>query len=68
MARHVGAFDWLATSLGALDAWSRVSDDGCGFDGAASADGQGLTNLCDRLGALGGQAKITSFPPRRRAT
>jgi signal transduction histidine kinase len=39
-----------------------VSDDGAGFDSQAVPRGQGLINLRDRLGALGGSAEITSVP------
>jgi signal transduction histidine kinase len=39
-----------------------VSDTGVGFDRSKVGDGQGLTNLTDRLGALGGEAAVTSIP------
>jgi signal transduction histidine kinase len=39
-----------------------VSDDGVGFDRDAVSGGYGLTNLADRLEALGGEAAITSVP------
>lgn len=39
-----------------------VSDDGVGFDVEAVSDGQGLINVRDRLGALGGSAELTSSP------
>jgi signal transduction histidine kinase len=41
-----------------------VSDDGRGFDGAHTARGAGLTNMEDRLDALGGRLTITSEPGR----
>ena len=37
-----------------------VHDDGRGFVPAATAAGHGLTNMADRLGALGGTLQITS--------
>jgi signal transduction histidine kinase len=37
-----------------------VRDDGAGFDPRTAAGGQGLTNLRDRLAALGGHAGIES--------
>jgi signal transduction histidine kinase len=39
-----------------------VSDTGVGFDRSNMGDGHGLTNLSDRLGALGGEAAVTSIP------
>jgi signal transduction histidine kinase len=41
-----------------------VSDDGAGFDPAAAARGAGLTNMTDRLGAIGGTLRIESSPGR----
>jgi signal transduction histidine kinase len=41
-----------------------VSDDGCGFDVTAVARGAGLTNMEDRLEALGGELRIESVPTR----
>jgi signal transduction histidine kinase len=52
----------LRVRHGALE--FRVSDDGVGFDPAARRDGNGLTNLRDRLAALGGHAEIVSAPGR----
>ena len=40
----------------------KVTDTGVGFDRSKMGDGHGLTNLSDRLGALGGEATITSEP------
>ena len=37
-----------------------VRDDGCGFDTGATADGTGLTNMRDRLAAVGGEVKVKS--------
>jgi signal transduction histidine kinase len=41
-----------------------VEDDGCGFDTAAPKDGSGLTNMADRLDAVGGRLDIDSEPGR----
>ena len=50
----------LATADGAL--FFTVVDDGPGFDPAAAARGAGLTNMADRLGAVGGTLRIRSSP------
>ncbi len=39
-----------------------VRDDGCGFDAGASPEGAGLTNMRDRLAALGGELEVSSSP------
>ena len=39
-----------------------VTDDGAGFDSPADGRGSGLTNMSDRLGALGGRLSIASSP------
>jgi signal transduction histidine kinase len=39
-----------------------VSDDGIGFDTAIAKKGAGLTNMADRLDALGGSLTVTSSP------
>ncbi|MGH2824661.1 MAG: GAF domain-containing sensor histidine kinase [Thermoleophilaceae bacterium] len=39
-------------------------DEGAGFNPAAEARGAGLTNMTDRLGALGGSLRIESSPGR----
>jgi signal transduction histidine kinase len=39
-----------------------VSDDGGGFDPATVSRGAGLTNMEDRLDALGGELRVTSSP------
>jgi signal transduction histidine kinase len=41
-----------------------VGDDGCGFDPATAKEGSGLTNMADRLEALGGHIKLISAPGR----
>jgi len=42
--------------------WFEVRDDGAGCDVEASGDGAGLTNMRDRLAALGGDLLIWSVP------
>ena len=37
-----------------------VSDDGAGFETSGQADGAGLTNMRDRLGAVGGTLRVES--------
>ncbi len=39
-----------------------VTDDGCGFDVSSAVRGAGLTNMEDRLDALGGNLQIESTP------
>jgi signal transduction histidine kinase len=39
-----------------------VSDDGAGFEVGVRPRGSGLTNMSDRLGALGGRLSVTSSP------
>ena len=39
-----------------------VADDGAGFDVAAHPRGTGLTDMSDRLGALGGRLTVSSSP------
>jgi signal transduction histidine kinase len=50
----------LATTDGALS--FTVADDGPGFDPATAPHGAGLTNMADRLGAVGGALEIRSTP------
>lgn len=40
----------------------QVADDGPGFDSAATPRGHGLTNMADRLGAIGGTVRWRSSP------
>jgi signal transduction histidine kinase len=40
--------------------WFEVSDDGAGFASNGHADGAGLTNMRDRLGAVGGTLRVES--------
>jgi signal transduction histidine kinase len=41
-----------------------VADDGAGFDSRTRRSGAGLTNMGDRLGALGGRLSVASTPGR----
>ena len=41
-----------------------VEDDGAGFDPATAARGAGLTNLADRVAAVGGTLEIDARPGR----
>jgi signal transduction histidine kinase len=41
-----------------------VTDDGAGFDPEAISRGAGLTNMADRLAALGGDVRVESEPGR----
>ncbi|MCI0540814.1 MAG: sensor histidine kinase [Verrucomicrobiales bacterium] len=41
-----------------------VSDNGCGFDSSLNSNGNGLTNLRERLAALNGRCEIISRPGR----
>jgi signal transduction histidine kinase len=41
-----------------------VRDDGPGFDPGTAARGAGLTNMRDRIGALGGEVTVASEPGR----
>ena len=50
----------LSAANGSLD--FAVQDDGAGFDPAATPKGSGLTNMTDRIDALGGSLELTSAP------
>jgi signal transduction histidine kinase len=39
-----------------------VTDDGVGFDPATARMGTGLTNMRDRVDALGGRLEVTAHP------
>jgi len=50
----------LSAANGSLD--FEVQDDGAGFDAATTPTGSGLTNMTDRLDALGGSIDLDSRP------
>jgi signal transduction histidine kinase len=63
IAKYAGASQAsvrLAAANGSLD--FAVQDDGAGFDTAATPKGSGLTNMTDRIDALGGSLELTSTP------
>jgi signal transduction histidine kinase len=66
VAKHAGA--GASATIGLEEADGRVSftveDDGAGFDPAAVKRGAGLTNLADRVAAVGGTLKIDARPGR----
>jgi signal transduction histidine kinase len=66
VAKHAGNGARAVIRLEAGDGALRftVTDDGRGFDPGRDVEGHGLTNLRDRLGALGGHAEVTSVPGR----
>ncbi|HXN57063.1 MAG TPA: ATP-binding protein, partial [Candidatus Angelobacter sp.] len=41
-----------------------VQDTGAGFDIASQARGAGMTNMMDRVGAVGGTLRVDSSPGR----
>jgi signal transduction histidine kinase len=65
VAKHAGSDARAAIRLQARhgELTFSVTDDGCGFERPGD-EGHGLTNLRNRLGALGGHAEITSIPGR----
>jgi hypothetical protein len=64
ISKHAGdgahAVVTLSRTRGEVD--FEVRDDGVGFDAAALADGIGLVNMRDRIGAIGGRLEIRSSP------
>ena len=50
----------LSAANGSLD--FEVRDDGAGFEMATTPKGSGLTNMTDRIDALGGNLQLTSTP------
>jgi signal transduction histidine kinase len=66
VAKHAGRGAWTTVQLTQRDGRVvfSISDDGVGFDPAAVEHGAGLTNLADRVGALGGTLRIDSAPGR----
>ena len=61
-ARHVSVELQLGDGDDVLE--FRVVDDGVGFDTSSTGPGHGLTNLSDRVAALGGTLRIESEPGR----
>ena len=66
VAKHAGRGAWTTVQLTQLDGHLvfSISDDGVGFDPGTVQRGAGLTNLADRVGALGGSLRIDSAPGR----
>jgi len=63
VARHAGARSaWVRVGEVAGAVRFEVGDDGAGFDVDATPRGAGLTNLADRLAALGGALTVSSAP------
>lgn len=65
-AKHAGDGAFATVSVCEEDGHLRfaVVDNGVGFDQSASTDGAGLTNMTDRLGAIGGSVRWESAPGR----
>ena len=64
-SKHADGAALVSISLADGDALSfEVRDDGAGFDADASPPGAGLTNMRDRLVAIGGELTIVSAPGR----
>jgi len=63
-AKHAGADASVLIRLGASDGRVRfsVEDDGVGFDPATVPRGAGLTNLSDRVAAVGGTLEVRARP------
>jgi signal transduction histidine kinase len=60
-SKHAAGANAISVSLGEDDVlWFSVRDDGAGFDDVASPPGAGLTNMRDRLAAVGGQLSVRS--------
>ena len=60
-SKHAVGTDEIAVALGEDDVlWFTVRDDGMGFEAGASPSGAGLTNMSDRMAAVGGQLSIRS--------
>jgi signal transduction histidine kinase len=67
--KHAGAIPKVTVRLWHSDEWLRfeVRDEGCGFDQAVVPRGGGLTNMTDRIEAVGGQLWVVSRPGRGTA-
>ena len=64
--KHAGASRKVTIRLWHSDEWLRfeVRDEGCGFDQAVVPRGGGLTNMTDRIEAVGGHLWVASRPGR----
>jgi signal transduction histidine kinase len=63
-SKHAGARHVTVSLIENSDLRFVVTDDGAGFDVRAVAPGSGITNMRDRLAALGGRLQIDSTPGR----
>jgi signal transduction histidine kinase len=65
-AKHAGGRARVAVKLTQYDGrvGFAVEDDGAGFDTVSTERGAGLTNLADRVAAVGGTLRIDSSPGR----
>jgi signal transduction histidine kinase len=64
-SKHAGDGAVITITLGESDGLVfEVRDDGAGFDTSRVAHGAGLTNMNDRLAALGGVVDVRSTPGR----
>jgi signal transduction histidine kinase len=63
--KHAGRGAKVAVTLEKTDGnvIFTIADNGAGFDTRADGDGLGITNMRDRVGAVGGELEITSQPP-----
>jgi signal transduction histidine kinase len=63
-AKHAGSNAAVVITLWERDGWImfEVRDDGRGFDSEATDQGRGLTNMRDRLAAVGGSLIFISSP------
>jgi signal transduction histidine kinase len=62
-AKHAGADALVTISVRANGHLTfRITDDGVGFEPRSRHDGVGLTNMRDRVGALGGSLDVRSTP------
>lgn len=64
IARHAGPQASVLVTLGVVDDAVRleIADDGRGFDLDQRGEGQGLINMADRIGAVGGVLLVRSTP------
>ena len=63
-AKHAGDGAHVTVRLDQADGRVRfeVADDGVGYDSSSISPSSGLQNMADRIGALGGELRITSSP------